>query len=78
MDVNTLSAKFKLNGVRTEMQDGFTKCVFGKHSEYKSARDSRETARSKGVTDAFVAAYNAAQRITVQEALMITSQKWYR
>ena len=78
VNVAALSKRFNLSGVRTEMQDGYTKCVFGKHGEYKSARDSRETAKSKGVSDAFVAAYNAGQRITVQEALMITSQKWYR
>jgi len=78
VNVSALSTKFGLSGVRTEMQDGFTKCIFGKHDEYKSARDSRETTKSKGVTDAFVAAYNSGQRITVQEALMITSQKWYR
>ncbi len=78
VNVNALARRFGLKGVRTEMQDGFTKCIFGNHGEYKSARDSRETTKSKGVTDAFVAAYNSGQRITVQEALMITSQKWYR
>jgi hypothetical protein len=78
VDVNALSRKFGITGIRTEMADGFTKCIFGKHGEYRSARDSRENAKAKGVTDAFVAAYNSGKRITVQEALMITSQKWYR
>ena len=78
IDVEALSKRFGLTGVRTEMADGFTKCIFGNHGEYKSARDSRENAKGKGVSDAFVAAYNSGKRITVQEALMITSQKWYR
>src|SRR5262249_46683080 len=78
VNVSALSARFKLSGVRTEMQEGYTKCLVGKHGEYKQARDAREVIKGKGVADAFVAAYNAATRITVQEALMITSQKWYR
>ncbi|HWY38654.1 MAG TPA: hypothetical protein VNY73_08855 [Bacteroidia bacterium] len=78
VNVKALSNRYGLSGVRTEMQDGFTKCITGKHNEYKLARDSRETIKTKGVSDAFVAAYNSGKRITVQEALMITSQKWYR
>ncbi|MGZ3862745.1 MAG: SPOR domain-containing protein [Bacteroidia bacterium] len=78
VNVDALSQKYGLNGVRTEMAEGYTKCIYGNHGEYKSARDSREDAKTKGVGDAFVAAYNSGKRITVQEALMITSQKWYR
>jgi len=78
VNVKALSARYSLSGVRTEMQDGFTKCITGKHNEYRSARDARENIRSKGVSDAFVTAYNTGRRITVQEALMITSQKWFR
>jgi cell division septation protein DedD len=78
IDVSALTRKFGISGIRTEMADGFTKCIFGKHGEYRSARDSRENAKAKGVSDAFVAAYNSGKRITVQEALMITSQKWFR
>ncbi len=78
VSVEALSSRYSLSGVSTEMQDGYTKCITGKHPEYKSARDARETIKSKGVSDAFVTAYNAGRRITVQEALMITSQKWFR
>jgi cell division septation protein DedD len=78
VNVNALSAKYSLSGVRTEMHEGYTKCLVGKHDEYKQARDAREVIKGKGVSDAFVAAYNSATRISVQEALMITSQKWYR
>ena len=64
--------------VRSEMAEGFNKFLIGKHEEYKPARDHRETARGKGVRGAFVAAYNGPKRITVQEALMLSNQKWYK
>lgn len=64
--------------VKTEMHDGYTKCILGKYNEYKIARDNRETVKGKGVSDAFVTAYNSGKRITVQEALMVSNQKWYR
>ena len=64
--------------INTEMAEGFTKYTTGTHSEYKSAHDARETIKNKGVVGPFVTAYNTGKRITVQEALMITSQKWYK
>jgi hypothetical protein len=74
-----LSKKYGFSeSVRSEMADGFTKFLIGKHGEYKEARNHRETARGKGVNGAFVAAYNGPKRITVQEALMISNPKWYK
>lgn len=74
-----LAAMYKISeSIRSEMAGGFTKFMIGKHGEYKQARDHRETARGKGVNGAFVAAYNGPTRITVQEALMISNQKWYK
>jgi cell division septation protein DedD len=64
--------------IRSEMAGGFTKFMVGKHDEYSGARNHRETAKTKGVNGAFVAAYNGPSRITVQEALMISNQKWLR
>ena len=76
--VDVIESRFSLNGVSTEMHNGLNKFVIGKHEEYRQARDSRETIKGKGVADAFVTAYNLGRRITVQEALMITNQKWFR
>ncbi|HXU27022.1 MAG TPA: SPOR domain-containing protein, partial [Bacteroidia bacterium] len=79
VDASALGRKFSLaETIKTEMQDGFTKCVLGKFDEYRAARDNRETIKNKGVSDAFVTAYNSGKRITVQEALMVSNQKWYK
>lgn len=79
INANTLANRYGINEkISTEMADGYTKYTVGAHTEYKSARDSRETIKNKGVAGPFVTAYNAGKRITVQEALMISSQKWYR
>lgn len=79
VSADRLAARLNVNQkISTEMADGYTKYTVGSHSEYKQARDAREQIKSKGVNDAFVTAYNGGKRITVQEALMITSQKWYR
>lgn len=55
------------------------KYTTGSHGIYKEARDDREriTDRYDSFKGPFVAAYNNGERITVQEALMITEQKWY-
>lgn len=79
IDANILAARYNINDkVNTEMAEGFTKYIVGSHNDYKGARDSREEIRNKGVADSFVTAYSSGKRITVQEAIMITSQKWYR
>lgn len=69
---------YGLSKVNAEQVDGLNKYTTGKHSTYQEARDNRETVRSKGVQGPFVVAYSNGKRITVQEALMITSQKWIR
>lgn len=74
-----LQSALKLNEtVTTEMQQGFTKYTVGNFSEYKQAKEYRDNLMSKGIVGPFVAAYNNGTRITVQEALMITNQKWYK
>lgn len=61
-----------------ERHEGWIKYVTGRHAEYRSARDQRQEFISAGhnFPGPFVTAYNAGQRITVQEALMISNQRW--
>lgn len=75
-----LKNKFKISEkIQSEMQGGFSKFMVGSHGEYKSARDHREKVKNNnGVQSAFVVAYNTGKRITVQEALMISNQKWFK
>jgi hypothetical protein len=74
-----LGTKYGISeNIRSEMASGMTKFMVGKFMEYRLARNHRETVKDKGVNGAFVTAYNGPVRITVQEALMISSQKWVR
>jgi len=60
-----------------ENHEGWVKYTTGTYPEYKKARDNRERIGSAYNFDGpFVTAYNEGERITVQEALMITSQNW--
>ena len=59
------------------MHEGWHKYTVGDFKEYMSARDHRSIAKSKyKINGSFVTAYNDGSRITVQEALMITKDKW--
>lgn len=63
-----------------ENHDGWVKYTTGKFGEYKRARDERERLKSDYNTlpGPFVTAYNNGDRITVQEALLISKQQWYQ
>ena len=64
------------DNVYAEMHQGWHKYTAGSFPAYMEARDFRNTSWQKGVKGAFVTAYNNGQRISVQEALLITKQKW--
>lgn len=71
--------KFGFDGqCQVENHDGWMKWTHGQFSEYKEARDKRValTAQCPNLPGPFVTAYQDGNRITVQEALMITQQKW--
>lgn len=61
-----------------ERHQGWIKYVTGRYGSYQEARDQRSGYVSAGhnFPGPFVTAYNNGERITVQEALMITKQKW--
>jgi len=63
-----------------ENHEGWVKYTTGRFDEYRQARDAREEITRSHVTlpGPFVTAYNDGQRITVQEALLISGQKWYK
>ena len=66
-------------GFNIENHEGWIKYTTGKYDDYKQARDARENVKtsSRNLPGPFVAAYQDGNRITVQEALLISNQTWY-
>ena len=75
-----LTKKFNLyQSINSEFAEGYSKFMVGSFPDYKNAREKRENLRNiNKIKTAFVVAYNQTKRITVQEALMISNQKWYK
>lgn len=75
---NHFKNKYSLNDkIAREMHEGWNKFTIGGYTTYKEARDKRNVVwNNHKITDAFVTAYNNGVRVTVQEALMISNQKW--
>ena len=59
-----------------ENHDGWIKYTTGRFDQYKEARNKRNDLNSNEFPGPFVTAYNFGQRITVQEALIISKQNW--
>jgi len=66
--------------VAIEFHETWYKYTIGSFPVYKQARDKRNKvwASDNKINDAFVTAYNSGDRISVQEALMISKQKWFK
>lgn len=73
------SMRHKFNGTfSVERHQGWIKYTTGRFGSYSEARDQRVSYVSAGYNfpGPFVTAYNNGDRITVQEALLLSNQKW--
>ena len=78
VDANYFSSQYQYAGsFIVETHEGWMKYTTGDYPIYRDARDGREGIKTNyAFPGPFVVAYNNGERITVQEALMITNQKW--
>ena len=80
VQVTYFKNKFKFRGeIYLENHAGWYKYTTGNYEKYVLARNRREEIKAGyQFHGPFVTAYNAGERITVQEALLITKQKWVK
>lgn len=72
-----LSNLFNYKGdYEIESHMGWIKYTVGNHLEYKEARNSRNDLKNYEFPGPFVSAYNYGERISVQEALILSKQSW--
>jgi hypothetical protein len=79
VDANFVKTNYKLQDeVIQEMHEGWFKFTVGGYGQYVEARNKREDLAPNNLPGPFVTAYNNGNRITVQEALMISKQQWVK
>jgi len=79
VDAAFVKANYKLpEDVMQEMHEGWFKFTVGGYQLYSEARNKRENLAPFNLPGPFVTAYNNGNRITVQEALMISKQQWVK
>jgi hypothetical protein len=81
VDKSYLKKKFSFEeDYNIEHHNGWIKYTTGMYTQYKDARDARVkiTSASSKLPGPFVTAYNDGERITVQEALLVSKQLWYK
>ena len=66
------------NKLNLDNHEGWVKYTTDDVSTYKGARETRNGVKTYDFPGPFVTAYNSGERITVQEALMLSSQKWVK
>ena len=72
-----VSNQFNYSGeYALETHNGWIKYTVGTNYKYSDARDSRNELKKYNFPGPFVTAYNYGERISVQEALILTSQNW--
>ncbi|MDG2227367.1 MAG: hypothetical protein P8L20_06500, partial [Flavobacteriales bacterium] len=81
----TVDAKYiqkRYNGYNNKLNldnhEGWVKYTTKSLKTYKDARDTRNDFKRYEFPGPFVTAYNSGERITVQEGLMLSSQKWVK
>lgn len=79
VDATFVKTNYKLaDEVMQEMHKGWFKFTVGGYGQYVEARNKREELAPFNLPGPFVTAYNNGNRITVQEALMISKQQWVK
>lgn len=79
VDATFVKNNYKLpDDVMQEMHEGWFKFTVGGYGQYAEARNKREALAPFNLPGPFVTAYNNGNRITVQEALMISKQQWVK
>ena len=72
-----IANRFKFNeNYDLENHEGWIKYTTGTYMEYKGARNKRNALDKHDFPGPFVTAYNYGERISVQEALIISKQSW--